>query len=94
MSGGTIIRLAPLPLTPRAEAWYETDREGAMPLYDYECTRCAHRFEMIMKIDADAPACPRCGSQETKRRIAAFRTNAWSRFLDGMEKRISPEKFK
>ena len=65
-----------------------------MPLYDYECTHCAHLFETIRKIGEDAPACPVCGKKETKRRIAPFRTNAWSRFLDGMEKRISPEKFK
>ena len=65
-----------------------------MPLYDYECTRCAHRFERIMKAGEPSPACPACGAKETKRRLAPFRTNAWSRFLDGMERRVSPDKFK
>jgi putative FmdB family regulatory protein len=65
-----------------------------MPLYDYECIRCGHRFELIVKIGQDGPACPACGAGETKRLPTLFRTNAWSRFLDGMEKRISPEKFK
>ena len=32
-----------------------------MPLYEYECEACAHRFEVIQKY-ADAPIdiCPRC----------------------------------
>ena len=65
-----------------------------MPLYDYECTGCSHRFETIRKIGEADPACPACGGKETKRLLAQFRTNAWSRFLDGMEKRISPHKYK
>jgi putative FmdB family regulatory protein len=65
-----------------------------MPLYDYECTHCLHRFERIMKIGEAEPACPACGVKGTKRRLAQFRTNAWSRFLDEMEKRVSPHKFK
>jgi putative FmdB family regulatory protein len=68
--------------------------EGAMPLYDYECPRCAHRFERILRTGEGDPACPACGAMETKRRFAPFRTNTWSRFLDGMEKRVSPQKFK
>jgi len=47
-----------------------------------------------MKAGDPAPACPACGRGETKKRVAAFRTNAWSTFLDGMEKRVSPQKFK
>ena len=68
--------------------------EATMPLYDYECARCAHRFEMIMKVGEANPTCPACGATETKRCPAPFRTNAWSRFLDGMEKRVSPHKYK
>ena len=68
--------------------------EGAMPIYEYECTRCGHCFERIMKAGEDDPDCPACGGKKTKKRIAAFRTNAWSGFLDGMERRINPHKFK
>ena len=46
-----------------------------------------------MKVGETAPAAPPAG-QETKKRAAAFRTNAWSTFLDQMEKRVSPQKFK
>jgi hypothetical protein len=47
-----------------------------------------------MKVGETAPACPACGRAETKKQVASFRTNAWSTFLDGMEKRVSPQKFK
>ena len=65
-----------------------------MPIYEYECRACDHPFEWIMKVGEEAPACPSCGADQPKRRIAGFRTNAWSTFLDGMERRISPHKFK
>ena len=38
-----------------------------MPLYEYECDACGHRFEVIQKY-ADAPiaVCPVCGGAVTK----------------------------
>ncbi|MCL5809065.1 MAG: hypothetical protein M1418_11120 [Deltaproteobacteria bacterium] len=47
-----------------------------------------------MKVGEKAPRCPACGVKEVRKRAAAFRTNAWSTFLDRMEKRVSPQKFK
>src|SRR5262245_31000968 len=33
-----------------------------MPLYEYECERCAHRFERIQKFsDPPVDICPKCG---------------------------------
>jgi len=33
-----------------------------MPLYEYECERCAHRFERIQKFsDPPVDTCPKCG---------------------------------
>ena len=33
-----------------------------MPLYEYECDACHHRFEVIQKVsDSPLPACPKCG---------------------------------
>jgi putative FmdB family regulatory protein len=68
--------------------------ERPMPIYEYECIRCSHRFERVMKVGEAGAICPKCGGEETKKRISPFRTNAWSTFLDGMEKRVSPQKFK
>src|SRR4051812_37658365 len=34
-----------------------------MPLYEYECEACGHRFEVIQKFsDAPIDKCPKCGS--------------------------------
>lgn len=38
-----------------------------MPLYEYECETCAHRFEVIQKFsDAPIAVCPKCGGPVQK----------------------------
>jgi putative FmdB family regulatory protein len=38
-----------------------------MPLYEYQCDACAHRFEVIQKYsDAPATTCPKCGGSVRK----------------------------
>jgi len=38
-----------------------------MPLYEYECESCSHRFEVIQKFsDAPISACPQCGGPVQK----------------------------
>ena len=38
-----------------------------MPLYEYQCDACQHRFEMIRKFsDPPLEACPRCGGTVQK----------------------------
>jgi putative FmdB family regulatory protein len=38
-----------------------------MPLYEYECNACAHRFEVIQKYsDPPIEVCPKCGSAVSK----------------------------
>lgn len=38
-----------------------------MPLYEYQCTACAHRFEVIQKFsDAPLSECPKCGGAVEK----------------------------
>ena len=59
-----------------------------MPIYEYECGSCGNIFERVMKVGEENPECPDCGERETKKRVAPFRTNAWSSFLDRMEKRV------
>ena len=35
-----------------------------MPLYEYECQKCGHRFERIVKFsDAPLKKCPECGGK-------------------------------
>ncbi len=46
-----------------------------MPLYEYQCDRCGHRFELIRKFsDPPVDACPACGGPVQKLQAApAFR---------------------
>ncbi len=38
-----------------------------MPLYEYQCESCGHRFERIQKFsDPPVDACPKCGSPVRK----------------------------
>jgi putative FmdB family regulatory protein len=38
-----------------------------MPLYEYQCDSCGHRFELIQKFsDAPVEKCPKCGSAVRK----------------------------
>ena len=67
-----------------------------MPLYDFECPKCGHAFEALLKMNEDFAKlpCPKCNASGLRKLVTPFRTNAWSTFLDRMERRISPEKFK
>ncbi|MBP9021341.1 MAG: zinc ribbon domain-containing protein [Syntrophobacterales bacterium] len=67
-----------------------------MPLYDYECRKCSHVFEVYLKTseEDETLTCPECQAEKPKRLVSGFRTNAWSQFLDTMEKRVNPQKFK
>src|SRR5512132_3288425 len=39
-----------------------------MPLYEYECGACGHRFEIIQKFSDGPPdACPKCGKGPLQR---------------------------
>ncbi len=67
-----------------------------MPLYDFACCACGHEYEAILKIEEpyNHLECPKCGATAPKKLATAFRTNTWSKFLDDMEKRVNPHKFK
>jgi putative FmdB family regulatory protein len=52
-----------------------------MPLYEYECFLCRHRFERIQRVsDAKAPNCPECGGS-VRRLLSApalqFKGSGW-----------------
>jgi putative FmdB family regulatory protein len=52
-----------------------------MPLYEYECEACGHRFEVIQKFsDPPIDKCPRCGSPVHKLQSAPafqFKGTGW-----------------
>ena len=56
--------------------------EGTMPLYEYSCSACAHRFERIVKFsDAPLTICPQCGRETIEQLISApavqFKGSGW-----------------
>ncbi len=40
-----------------------------MPIYDYRCTDCDHRFEAFVRKD-DSTSCPECGGGQLERFMA------------------------
>ena len=42
-----------------------------MPLYEYECRACQHRFELLVRA-GDVPACPACQSTDLERSLSMF----------------------
>jgi putative FmdB family regulatory protein len=47
-------------------------RTSNMPIYEFECPACAHRFERLQKLaDADPSDCPECGKSGVRRRLTA-----------------------
>lgn len=56
-----------------------------MPIYDYDCTNCRHRVEVIHGIhDAGPRFCPSCGAEGTMRKALAtpaihFKGSGWAK---------------
>ena len=53
-----------------------------MPLYEYECGACGHRFEIIQKFSDGPPdACPNCGKGPLQRQQSSpafqFKGTGW-----------------
>jgi putative FmdB family regulatory protein len=43
-----------------------------MPIYEFECPTCAHRFERLQRLaDADPTECPECHGSGVRRRLTA-----------------------
>jgi putative FmdB family regulatory protein len=53
-----------------------------MPLYEYQCRACSHRFERIQKFsDPLVTLCPQCGKETVEQMISApavqFKGSGW-----------------
>jgi putative FmdB family regulatory protein len=53
-----------------------------MPIYEFECVQCGHRFERLQKLsDPDPTTCPSCAASHVKHLLSApsFRLagNGW-----------------
>lgn len=45
-----------------------------MPVYEYQCQSCEHRFELMQSVSArpEDTSCPSCNEQKSKRLMSAF----------------------
>jgi putative FmdB family regulatory protein len=52
-----------------------------LPLYEYECVKCSHRFEKIEPLSASAvKKCPKCGAKAERQLSASaiqFKGTGW-----------------
>ncbi|MCH6554197.1 MAG: zinc ribbon domain-containing protein [Acidobacteria bacterium] len=67
-----------------------------MPLYEYKCTSCGKRFELIQKFsDPPQTACPSCG-QTAERQLSApaiqFKGSGW--YITDYARKSEPSKGK
>ena len=45
-----------------------------MPIYEYVCEKCGHRFERLIRAATDRPAsCPRCQAPKPVKQFSTFR---------------------
>jgi putative FmdB family regulatory protein len=42
-----------------------------MPVYEFECEKCANRFEELAPSDTRSLPCPKCGSVDTRRLLSS-----------------------
>jgi putative FmdB family regulatory protein len=43
-----------------------------MPIYEFECSHCGHRFDRLQKLsDTDPTDCPVCHAPQLRRRVSA-----------------------
>lgn len=43
-----------------------------MPIYEFECTACGHRFDHLQRLsDSDPTICPACAAAKLHRRVSA-----------------------
>ena len=45
-----------------------------MPLYEYRCADCGHRFEVLQRMGEgnESLTCPECGSPRPERQLSTF----------------------
>lgn len=51
-----------------------------MPLYEYRCSECDHRFEVLQRLGegAEGLTCPECGQATAKKQFSTFSSSGAS----------------
>lgn len=45
-----------------------------MPIYEYKCEKCGHKFELLRSVNSDDSdlKCPKCGALKPSKLFSAF----------------------
>ena len=43
-----------------------------MPIFEYVCGRCEHRFETLVRSNAEQVSCPHCTSDSVVKQLSVF----------------------
>ena len=43
-----------------------------MPMYEYECKKCGHKFETLVQSSEEKPKCEKCGSTRLEKLLSTF----------------------
>lgn len=49
-----------------------------MPIYEYECRRCGHQFEVLVLPKSPAASCPSCHKKDLKQLVSMFAASSES----------------
>jgi putative FmdB family regulatory protein len=52
-----------------------------MPIYEYQCRKCANEFELLILKGSPTPACPGCQSEDIEQLLSGFAVSS-----DGISK--------
>ena len=66
-----------------------------MPIYEYACKDCGHRFEELV-MGSERPKCPRCLGPQLEKlisRAAVSSEHTQKRALDGAKKRVAGQRY-
>jgi len=49
-----------------------------MPLYEYACAECGHRFEILQRLGegAEGLSCPKCDAARVEKQFSTFASNS------------------
>lgn len=52
--------------------------EVALPIYEYQCEKCQHDFEQLIRNEREEQSltCPKCGERRVERRLSVFAARA------------------
>lgn len=49
-----------------------------MPIYEYSCAQCGHRFEILQRLGegADGLTCPKCDASSVEKQFSTFASSS------------------